>query len=145
MRTTGFLLVVINVILAIILAILLFGLIRLDTPERATADPRPTPDTEIDRPASESRAVIEAARRESVPVAERDVVAALIANPEIIPFEPVLGGTMGFYAPENITVLNDRWVYAVFEDGHVAGAMLIEYAATADGIVWSVLDAALDE
>ena len=136
MRTTGFLLVVINVILAIILAILLFGLIRLDTPERATADPRP---------ASESRALIEAARRKSVPVAERDVVDALIATPEIIPFEPVLGGTMGFYAPENITVLNDRWVYAVFEDGHVAGSMLIEYVGTADGIVWAVIDATLDE
>ena len=76
---------------------------------------------------------------------ERDVVEELIATPEIIPFDPVLGGTMGFYAPENVTVLNDRWVYAVFEDGHVAGSMLIEYVGTADGIVWAVIDATLDE
>ncbi|TVR51952.1 MAG: hypothetical protein EA426_19575 [Spirochaetaceae bacterium] len=136
MRTTGFLLVVINVLLAIILAIVLFGLIRIDTPTRTVEDPRPP---------SEKREMIESARRESVPVAENEVVAGLLANPEIIPFDPVLGGTMGFYDPGNITVLNDRWVYAVFEDGHVAGSMLIEYVGTADGIVWSVIDAALDE
>lgn len=52
---------------------------------------------------------------------------------------------MGFYTEENIQVLNEQWVFARFEDGHVEGSMLLEYALDGDGkLRWSVLAAELD-
>lgn len=74
----------------------------------------------------------------------QEVREALLRRPDLIPFEGTLGGTMGFYIEENITVLNDRWVYARFEDGHIAGSMLLEYESGGRGIRWRVLAAELD-
>lgn len=69
----------------------------------------------------------------------------LVERPELIPFEGTLGGTMGFYDPENIYVLSDKWVYARFEDGHIQGGMLLEYSLGPDGeISWQVLEARLE-
>lgn len=52
----------------------------------------------------------------------------------------VLGGTMGFYMPEAIHVLNEQWVMAYFEDGHVAGALFLKYEINEGIINWAVLD-----
>jgi hypothetical protein len=52
----------------------------------------------------------------------------------------VLGGTMGFYMPEAIHVLNEHWVMAYFEDGHVAGALFLKYDINEGIINWEVLD-----
>jgi hypothetical protein len=49
---------------------------------------------------------------------------SLEAHPELIPYKAVLGGTMGF---EGIVVLRPPFVFAEFEDGHIAGTMLLEY------------------
>ena len=70
-----------------------------------------------------------------------DIVADLMERgAEIIPLEPVLGGTMGFYNAQDIHILNDRWVYALFEDGHYGGYILLEYTRNADGSLdWSVI------
>lgn len=46
---------------------------------------------------------------------------------ELIDTDAVLGGTMGFHDPGNIHVLNDKWVLAWFEDGHIGGHMLLEF------------------
>lgn len=60
---------------------------------------------------------------------------------ETIGAEAVLGGTMGFYSPDNIEVLNDRWVLAWFEDGHIGGEALLRYRFTEDGsIEWSLVE-----
>ena len=68
----------------------------------------------------------------------------LMEHPELIPHEPVLGGTMGFYGPGAINVLNARWVLADYEDGHIAGAMLLEYGISDDGsLTWRVIDSYL--
>lgn len=62
-------------------------------------------------------------------------------NPELIPTEPVLGGTMSFYDRDAIQVLNDRWVLATYEDGHISGQILLEYDIDEEGeISWEVLD-----
>ena len=75
----------------------------------------------------------------------RRIKADLTEHPELIPFEGTLGGTMGFYDPENIYVLSDKWVYARFEDGHIQGGMLLEYSLGPDGeISWQVLEARLE-
>jgi hypothetical protein len=48
---------------------------------------------------------------------------------------------MGFYFYDGIHILNEKWVFAYFEDGHIAGAMLLRYEIDEDGnIGWEVLD-----
>lgn len=59
---------------------------------------------------------------------------------EIIGVKPVLGGTMGFHARENIHVLNDRWVFAWFEDGHIGGEVLLHFQIMEDrSIRWDMI------
>lgn len=75
----------------------------------------------------------------------QDIVSDLMQHPELIPYDGVLGGTMGFYSPEGIHVLNTRWVMAYFEDGHISGQMLLRYQITDDvRIEWEVLDSFLN-
>ncbi|MFN2432799.1 MAG: hypothetical protein ABR599_08315 [Gemmatimonadota bacterium] len=70
--------------------------------------------------------------------------ADLQAHPELIPAEGTLGGRMGFYSPADIVLLNDRWVYAYFEDGHRAGSMLLAFDVQEGGeITWRRLDSML--
>lgn len=85
----------------------------------------------------------EAMPRGDIPPPE--VVARdLLSRPELIPYEGTLGGTMGFYSEENIEVLNEHWVFAQFEDGHVQGSMVLEYSLGNDGeLRWTVLAAEL--
>ncbi|MBW2039986.1 MAG: hypothetical protein JRI46_10435 [Deltaproteobacteria bacterium] len=74
-----------------------------------------------------------------------DLAADLMQHRELIPFEGVLGGTVGFYSKKDIHVLTSRWVLASFEDGHVGGRMLLEYRISPGGkISWKVLSAYLD-
>jgi len=76
---------------------------------------------------------------------EEDIVTDLMQHRELIPFEGVLGGTMGFYSRQDIHVLNSRWVLASFEDGHIGGHMLLEYVVSPrGGIQWKVVSAYLD-
>lgn len=58
------------------------------------------------------------------------VAAALKAQPEAIPLQAELGGTMFF---TDIKTLNDEWVYAAYEDGHVGGSALFAYRMADDG------------
>jgi hypothetical protein len=71
----------------------------------------------------------------------RDLVADLQKHPELIPHEGVLGGTMAFGFPQKIHVLTDRYVLAYFEDGHIAGWMLLTYDVARGGrITWQRID-----
>ena len=64
----------------------------------------------------------------------------LVAHPELIQIQGVMGGTMRFYAPE-IALLNTRWVFARFDDGHIVGSCLLEYHVAPDGTIqWKVLE-----
>jgi hypothetical protein len=56
-----------------------------------------------------------------------DLVASLIAHPEIIPVPGRPGTPMKFYEPSRIRVLNERWVYAAFDDGHTSGFGVFEF------------------
>ncbi|MFO7923766.1 MAG: hypothetical protein R6U58_08760 [Bacteroidales bacterium] len=65
----------------------------------------------------------------------------LVSDPDLIGTSAVLGGRMGFYLRDGIHVLNKRWVFAYFEDGHMAGAILLRYDVSPDGgISWEVID-----
>lgn len=62
---------------------------------------------------------------------------ALKENPEIIPLEPVLGGTMQF---RKIDILSNIWLFAMYDDGHIQGESIFEYQLQPDGnIEFSVL------
>jgi hypothetical protein len=70
-----------------------------------------------------------------------DLRGALVANPDLIGRSGVLGGKMGFYFREGIHILNHRWVFAYYEDGHVDGAILLRYTVGENGAVsWAVID-----
>lgn len=61
---------------------------------------------------------------------------------ELIPYPAVLGGTMRFY---EINLLGEKWVMASFEDGHIAGKMLLEFEIATDRIInWKVLSSYLE-
>ncbi|RPI73120.1 MAG: hypothetical protein EHM47_06755 [Ignavibacteriales bacterium] len=64
----------------------------------------------------------------------RDIITDLTEHTKLIPYEGVLGGTMRFYDRE-IRILNSKWVFAYFEDGHIAGEMLLEYNVDNDGTI----------
>ena len=70
-----------------------------------------------------------------------DLRSDLISDPDLIGASAVLGGQMGFYFRDGIHILNKRWVFAYFEDGHLAGAMLLRYDIDKEGrIIWEVID-----
>ncbi|MFC1683206.1 hypothetical protein ACFL0G_03255 [Candidatus Zixiibacteriota bacterium] len=74
-----------------------------------------------------------------------NLIADLQNHPELISREGVLGGTMAFGFPEKIHVLTERYVLAYFEDGHIAGWMLLEYGVARGGkITWRVIDSYLE-
>jgi hypothetical protein len=71
----------------------------------------------------------------------KDLRDDLVGHAGIINLDAVHGGKMGFYFRDGITILNERWVFAYFEDGHIAGALLLKYEIDPDGkITWHVLD-----
>jgi hypothetical protein len=67
----------------------------------------------------------------------------LLLHPELIPYEGTLGGNMNF---TEAFVLNNKWVYARFEDGHVQGFSLYEFWVEDDlSIEWELIDAQILE
>lgn len=75
----------------------------------------------------------------------KDIIADLMKHNELIPYEGVLGGTMGFWSESEIHLLTPKWVVASFDDGHILGHMLLEYKVSDNGkISWKVLASYLD-
>ncbi len=68
---------------------------------------------------------------------ENRIINDLISRTDLIPYEGVLGGTMGFV---EIYVLNNQWVYTVFEDGHIMGSSLLKYTENEDSIEWEIVE-----
>jgi|688.fasta_scaffold455752_2 hypothetical protein len=63
-------------------------------------------------------------------------------KPDLIPFDPTLGGRMAF---TRITIVGNNWAMARFEDGHIGGEMLLSYQLVGDSIRWKILDAHLSD
>jgi len=62
----------------------------------------------------------------------QDILLDLKNHRELIPYGGILGGTIEFYNKES-WVLNNKWVFAYFEDGHYGGYMLLEYNVELNG------------
>lgn len=100
---------------------------------------------EVPRPADVglTHAQIQAMQRRGIARPEPTLVESLLQQPQLIPLEPVLGGEM-FFLPQGIHVLNDRWVLAHFEDGHVRGQMLLAYDVARGSVTWQVIESYLE-
>jgi hypothetical protein len=55
---------------------------------------------------------------------ETFILTSLERNAQLIPEESVLGGTMRFIDTE---ILNQRFIWAAYEDGHIAGEAIFQY------------------
>lgn len=71
---------------------------------------------------------------------QNEIVSDLMKHSELIPYEGVLGGIMGFYDEKSIYVLSDQWVLASFSDGHSGGYMLLKYDWNKGEFFWKVID-----
>ena len=68
-----------------------------------------------------------------------DLTEDLMGQRDLIPIDGVLGGTMAFVKSEMV-ILNDKWVFASFDDGHMLGRALLEYEVSEDGkISWGMI------
>lgn len=56
---------------------------------------------------------------------------------QLIPTDGVLGGTM---AIRDSRILNDRYAFAYYEDGHTGGYLVLKYEVRDGNITWKVLD-----
>jgi hypothetical protein len=52
----------------------------------------------------------------------------------------LLGGRFRIFSPDDVRILNDRWAYAQFEDGHFLQAGLFRYEVVEDGTIrWTLI------
>lgn len=78
------------------------------------------------RPELDGRAL----SRQGIDSTEAFIRRQLQDRPELIPLDPVLGGTMHFV---KVQVLGRQWVIAQYEDGHIAGRAIYRYTLTPEG------------
>ena len=73
------------------------------------------------------------------------VKSDLLSHPELIPYEPTMGGTMRFTGPASIILLAGGYAHARFEDGHVGGTCILEFSVKPTGAIeWKRVAARLD-
>lgn len=72
-----------------------------------------------------------------------DLKNDLMQKSDLIKFDGVLGGTMRILSHDSIALLHGGWAYAVFEDGHISGGMLLEYNVKQGVIEWKLLQTKL--
>jgi hypothetical protein len=65
----------------------------------------------------------------------------LVKNTEKFEIEGVKGGKVQFNNLDRINILNEKWVMAYFDDGHIDGEILLEYIIDSNGqIIWRTID-----
>ncbi len=68
----------------------------------------------------------------------------LATHDELLPVDGVLGGTMKWW-PENSVVLNQKYVFGYFEDGHILGYALLNYSFDEDDTLkWKLVNTYMD-
>ena len=75
-----------------------------------------------------------------------DIINDLGSHEELMPFKGVFGARPSFYTEVRMYVLNARWAFASFNDGHNIGDRLYSYRVSGGGrISWTVLDTFMRE
>lgn len=72
---------------------------------------------------------------------ERELLNSLYQQQGLIPEQGVLGGHMQIW---HAVLLGRNWAIAYFEDGHIAGNMLLDYTVIEGKIEWEVLDSSMN-
>lgn len=72
---------------------------------------------------------------------EKALLSDLYRQQELIPQEGVLGGKMRIW---HAVLLGRNWAIAYFEDGHIAGNMLLGYTVNDGQIDWELLDSSIN-
>lgn len=78
---------------------------------------------------------------DSIENPERRIKNALQNRSELIPLEPVVGGTMAF---REVKVLTEDWVLGIYDDGHIQGKSIYKYTLQPDGTIGFDLIASRD-
>ena len=85
-------------------------------------------------------------RRRGLTSPHDDIISDLGSREELMPFRGVFGARPSFYTEVRMYVLNARWAFASFNDGHNIGDRLYSYRVSDDGkISWSILDTFMRE
>ena len=72
------------------------------------------------------------------------LIDTLSDESDLIPVKGILGGTM-YWIPQNSILLNDKFVFAAFEDGHVVGFALLQYSLKGQGeVTWKIIETYMD-
>lgn len=69
---------------------------------------------------------------------ENNLKNDLFKRTDLINLDGIMGGTMRIHNREDIIILNRKWAYALMEDGHIQGAMLLEYEVENGTIKWQI-------
>lgn len=74
----------------------------------------------------------------------KQFLETLSTQNDLIPIKGVLGGTMKWW-PSYSVVLNEKYVFGYFEDGHILGYALLEYAFDQNNtLTWKIIDVFTD-
>lgn len=63
----------------------------------------------------------------------------------LIPYKGILGGTPGFYDENGIFAVSDNIVLAYWDDGHIGGYVILQYAINNNTFYWEVINSYIDE
>ena len=69
-------------------------------------------------------------------VTKEQIIESALKQSELIDMDGVLGGTMRIV---KVQLINYKWAYATFEDGHIQGHLLLNYTSKDGKITWSVI------
>ena len=85
-------------------------------------------------------------RRRGLADPQEDIINDLGSREELMPFKGVFGARPSFYTEVRMYVLNGRWAFASFNDGHTTGDRLYSYRVSEGGAIsWTVLDTFMRE
>ena len=77
---------------------------------------------------------------------QKNIIDDLGSREELMPFRGVFGARPSFYTEVRMYVLNGRWAFASFNDGHNRGDRLYSFRVSRDGTIsWTVLDTFMSE
>lgn len=142
-------------VVALLLAVLIVGAyavwrIVLSTEESTGRDTAISPvDSTAERPGAPPQAGmpayqlteedVETLKAKGLEDPINDILNDLKNHPELIPTPGTMGGTMTFWPSESRVISRNR-VNAYFEDGHIGGRLLLEFAVRDGVITWTVIE-----
>ena len=73
---------------------------------------------------------------------QKAIVQTVVGNPDInklIKTKPILGGSWGCWSEKSVKFLSEDKLLILYDDGHLAGAMIVQVKDTKNIKTWKVL------